>query len=170
MRQITLNGNPIEVPSDQLEVGAQVPDFEFQVVTADGPQPKRLTDYAGKTVVFSVTPSIDTGVCSIQAKEFDAQAAALPEEVQVVNVSADLPFAQDRFAKESGSSHIEFASDHKDLSFGNAFGVVIPSHRLLQRSAFVVDKNGKLAYAEYVPEWTDQPDYEKALEAAKGIV
>src|SRR5688500_4452496 len=113
MRTITLQGNPIEIPSDQLAVGSRVPDFEFQVVTPDGPQPKRLTDYAGQTVLFSVTPSIDTGVCSTQAKGFDDQAAALPEGIHVVNVSADLPFALARFAKESGSSHVEFASDHK---------------------------------------------------------
>src|SRR5688572_4735477 len=134
MREVTLNGTPYEVEGNELKVGDKVPDFEFQVVTPDGPQPKRLTDYAGQTVLFSVTPSIDTGVCSTQAKGFDDQAAALPEGIHVVNVSADLPFALARFAKESGSSHVEFASDHKDLSFGSAFGVVIPSHRLLQRS------------------------------------
>ena len=120
MRQVTLNGTPYEVTGEQLQVGAQVPDFEFQIVTPEGPKPKRLSDYAGQTVLFSVTPSIDTGVCATQAKNFDDQAAALPGGIKVVNVSADLPFAQDRFAKESGSSHIEFASDHKDLSFGNA--------------------------------------------------
>ena len=132
MRQVTLNGTPYEVTGEQLQVGAQVPDFEFQIVTPEGPKPKRLSDYAGQTVLFSVTPSIDTGVCATQANNFDDQAAALPGGIKVVNVSADLPFAQDRFAKESGSSHIEFASDHKDLSFGKAFGVVIPGHRLLQ--------------------------------------
>lgn len=169
MRTITLQGNPIDIPADQLKVGDRVPVFEFQAQTPEGAKPKRLTDYAGKTVIFSVTPSIDTGVCSIQAKKFDEQAAVLPENIQVVNVSADLPFAQARFATESGSSHIEFASDHMDLSFGNAFGVVIPSHRLLQRSAFVVDPTGTLAYAEYVPEWTDLPDFDKAIEAAKAV-
>lgn len=166
MRQVTLNGTPYEVSGEDMAVGTQVPDFEFQVVTPDGPKPKRLSDYAGETVLFSVTPSIDTGVCAMQAKSFDEKAAALPVGVKVVNVSADLPFAQARFAQESGSSHIEFASDHRDLSFGRAFGVVIPSHRLLQRSAFVVDGSGKLVYAEYVPVWTDLPDFDKAIESA----
>ena len=167
MRQVTLNGTPYEVSGQELQVGAQVPDFEYQVVTPEGPKAKRLSDYAGQTVLFSVTPSIDTGVCATQAMSFDDQAASLPEGVKVVNVSADLPFAQDRFAKESGSSHIEFASDHKDLSFGKAFGVVIPSHRLLQRSAFVIDGNGKLIHAEYVPVWTDLPDFDSAIKATK---
>lgn len=167
MRQVTLNGTPYEVEGNALQVGDQVPDFEFQVVTPEGPKPKRLSDYAGQTVLFSVTPSIDTGVCATQAKNFDEKAAALPEGVKVVNVSADLPFAQARFAKESESSHIEFASDHKDLSFGRAFGVVMPAHRLLQRSAFVVDGNGRLIYAEYVPVWTDLPDFDTAINAAQ---
>jgi thiol peroxidase len=166
MRTITLQGKPIEVSSDQLAVGSQVPAFEFQVVTPEGPKPKRLSDYSGQTVLFSVTPSIDTGVCATQAKKFEEQVAALPEGVKVVNVSADLPYAQARFAQEAGISHIEFASDHKDLSFGKAFGVVIPSHRLLQRSAFVVDGSGKLIHAEYVPEWTDLPNFDAAIKAA----
>ena len=170
MRQVTLNGQPHPVSGDELQVGAQVPDFEFQVVTPDGPKPKRLSDYAGQTVLFSVTPSIDTGVCATQAKNFDDQAAALPEGIKVVNVSADLPFAQARFAKDSGSGHIEFASDHKDLSFAKAFGVVLTDDRLLQRSAFVVDGNGTLRYAEYVPVWTDHPNFDAAIAAAKQAV
>jgi len=167
MRQVTLGGTPYDVEGYELRVGDQVPDFEFQAVTPDGPKPKRLSDYAGQTVLFSVTPSIDTSVCATQAKTFDEKVAALPAGIKFVNVSADLPFAQARFAKESESSHIEFASDHKDLSFGRAFGVVITSHRLLQRSAFVVDGSGKLLHAEYVPVWTDLPDFDEALRAAK---
>lgn len=168
-RTITLQGAPIEIPTDELQVGAQIPDFEFLAVTGNGPQPKRLSDYAGKVVVFSVTPSIDTGVCSTQARQFDERAASLPEGVQVVNVSADLPFAQARFAMEAENKNLEYASDHKDLSFGEAFHVVIPSHRLLQRSVFVVDGSGKLAYAEYVPEWTNLPDYEAAFRVAGSL-
>jgi len=168
MRTITLQGNPLEIPTEVLPVGSKVPDFEFLAVTAEGPKPKRLSDYAGKTVLFSVTPSIDTGVCSTQAKNFDERVGRLPEGVAMVNVSADLPFALDRFAKDAGLANMEFASDHKDLSFGKAFGVVIPSHRLLQRSAFVVDPQGTLTYAESVPEWTDLPDFDAALTAAGG--
>jgi thiol peroxidase len=167
MREVTLNGTPYAIDGNELKVGDKVPDFEFQVVTPEGPKPKRLSDYAGQTVLFSVTPSIDTGVCATQAKDFNSRAGSLPENVKVVNVSADLPFAQARFAQETGSSNIEFASDHKELSFGRAFGVVIPSHRLLQRSVFVVDGEGKLAYAEYVPVWTDLPDFDAAIEIAK---
>jgi thiol peroxidase len=169
MRTITLTGNPIEVTADELTVGSQVPSFEFQVVTAEGPKAKRLSDYAGQTVLFSVTPSIDTGICATQAKNFDEKAAALPDGIKVVNVSADLPFASARFAEDAGLSHIEFASDHKDLSFGTAFGIVIPSRRLLQRSAFVVDGNGKLVHAEYVSEWTDLPDFDAAMAAARSV-
>jgi len=169
MRTITLQGNPIEIPSETLAVGSSVPDFTFQVVTAEGPKPKGLTDYRGKTVVFSVTPSVDTGVCSIQAKKFDSEVAGLPESIQVVNVSADLPYALGRFAKEAGAENMQYASDHLALSFGNAFGIVIPSHRLLQRSALVVDPSGTLVYAEYVPEWTDLPDFDAALAAARAV-
>ncbi|MEO7453522.1 MAG: thiol peroxidase [Fimbriimonadales bacterium] len=167
MRTITLTGNPIEIPTDTLSVGSEVPDFEFQVVTPDGPKPKKLSDYAGKTVLFSVTPSIDTGLCATQAKNFDEQSAQLPEGIQVVNVSADLPFASARFAKDAGLTHMEFASDHKDMAFGKAFGIVIPSHRLLQRSALVVDGNGTLVHAEYMNEWTELPDFDAAMEAAR---
>lgn len=162
MRTITLQGNPIEIPTDGLRVGSNVPDFTFLAVTPEGPKPKSPADYADKTVLFSVTPSIDTGICATQAKKFDEM---VTENIAVVNVSADLPFALARFAEQA--TNMEFASDHKDLSFGNAFGIVIPSHRLLQRSAFVVDSAGILTYAEYVPEWTDLPDFDAAIAAAR---
>ena len=154
---VTMKGNPMTLVGAEVKVGDKAPDF---TVLNQALQPVTLADYAGKTVVISVTPSLDTPVCDFQLRKFNADLAQ--KDVAVLNISMDLPFAIKRFCALAEIENAVGLSDHRDASFGEAFGVLIKELRLLARAVFVV-KNGVVAYAEVVPEATDAPDYEKLL-------
>jgi len=164
--QITFKKNPVTLPGNEVKVGDQAPDF---TVLANDLSPVSLKDTAGKVRLVSVVPSLDTGVCSDQTKRFSEEAASLGDNVEVLAVSADLPFAQKRWTEINGVNSITALSDHRDLSFGEAYGVTMKELRLLARSIFVVDANDRVAYVEYVPEGTDHPDYDKAIQAVKEL-
>jgi thiol peroxidase len=164
--QITFKHNPVTLPGREVKVGDQAPEF---TVLANDLSPVTLQDSAGKIRLISVVPSLDTGVCSLQTKRFEQEAASLGENVEVLTISADLPFAQKRWVAENGTTGITTLSDHRDLSFGDAYGVTMQELRLLARSIFVVDANDRIAYVEYVPEGTDHPDYDKVIEAVKAL-
>lgn len=154
------------LPNKEVKVGDQAPEF---TVLSTGLEPVTLQDTAGKIRLVSVVPSLDTGVCSDQTKRFSDEAASFGDNVEVLTISADLPFAQKRWTEINKVDAITTLSDHRDLSFGEAYGVTMQELRLLARSIFVIDENDKIAYAEYVPEGTDHPDYEKALNAVKEL-
>jgi len=116
--------------------------------------------------LISVVPSLDTGVCAKQTKRFNEEADKL-DNVQLLTISMDLPFAQTRWCSTEGVKNIEIVSDHREADFGKKYGVLIEELRLLARSIFVVDSNNKVTYTEYVSEVGNHPDYDKALEAAK---
>ena len=166
MVQITFKKNPMTLPNKEVKVGDQAPEF---TVLSTGLEPVTLQDTAGKIRLVSVVPSLDTGVCSDQTKRFSDEAASLGDNVEVLTISADLPFAQKRWTEINKVNAITTLSDHRDLSFGEAYGVTMQELRLLARSIFVIDENDKIAYVEYVPEGTDHPDYEKALNAVKEL-
>jgi len=126
-----------------------------------------LADLQAKTLLISVVPSLDTPICDLQTKRFNDEASKLPESVRVLAVSCDLPFAQVRWCGAAGANKIQALSDHRDVSFGRAYGVLIKELRLLARAIFVIAPDGKIQYAEYVKEVTEHPDYEKALNALK---
>ncbi|KOF11660.1 peroxidase [Planococcus glaciei] len=166
MVQVTFKQNPVTLPGKEVQVGEQAPNF---TVLANDLSPVSLEDTAGKVRLISVVPSLDTGVCSLQSKRFDQEAASLGDNVEVLTVSADLPFAQKRWAEENGTQGITLLSDHRDLSFGEAYGTTMQELRLLARSIFVIDDKDQVAYVEYVPEGTDHPNYDKAIEAVKAL-
>lgn len=163
---ITFQGGPLTLAGTEIRAGQKAPDF---TVCDAGLAPVSLKDFAGKVKLISVTPSLDTPVCDIQAKRFNSEAAKLGDDIVVMNVSVDLPFAIARFCSASGIDKIRTLSDHKDLSFGNAYGVVIKELRLLSRAIFVIGKDDTVAHAEYVKEITEHPNYDAALEAAKKL-
>ena len=140
----------------------------LQERTDTGLKDIHLSDFAGRTLLLSVVPSVDTPVCAMQTKKFNTQAAQLPDSVAVVTVSTDLPFAQARFCGAEGVDKLECASDHRDVSFGKSYGVLIadgPMARILARSIFVVGPDGNFKHVEYVPEISDEPNYDAALAA-----
>lgn len=164
---ITVKGNGVTLIGPELKAGDSAPDF---TVVDKGLQEKRLSDFAGKVKIISVTPSLDTPVCDAQARRFNEEAAKLGDNVAVINVSMDLPFAIGRFCTTAGIDKVETLSDHRDASFGSAYGVLIKELRLHARAIFVVDAADKITYVEVVPEMIDNPDFDAALGAAKAAL
>ena len=126
-----------------------------------------LENFKGKTKLISVVPSLDTPVCDLQTKRFNEEASRLPGSVAVLTVSADLPFAQARWCGAAHADKIKCLSDHRETSFGKAYGVLIKELRLLSRSIFVIGPDDCLRYVEYVKEITEHPKYEQALESLR---
>ncbi len=162
---ITFKGNPLTLIGPEIKAGAKAP--EFQVIAQDL-SPVTLASSQGKIRLISVTPSLDTPVCDLQAKRFNDEAAKLTGVV-ILNVSMDLPFAQKRWCGATGAANIQTVSDHKDASFGTAYGTLIKELRLLARAVFVVDAQNTVRYAEYVPEVTSHPNYDAALAAVRPL-
>jgi len=165
-RTVTFKGGPVNLAGNALKAGDKAPDFKG----LKGLDALTLADTPAKARMFSVVPSLDTGVCSAQTKKFDEGIKALGDSVACYTVSLDLPFAQGRFCTAEGISTMKTISDVHDHSFGKNWGVLIESGlplKLLTRAVFVVGKDGKITYVEYVPEVTNHPNYDAALEALK---
>ncbi len=163
MANVTFKQNPVTLLGNEVKVGDTAPDFK---VLANDMSPVTLDDTKGSVRLISVVPSVDTGVCDQQTRRFNEEAAKL-DNVKVLTVSVDLPMAQKRWCAAAGVENLQTLSDHRDLSFGKAYGVAIEELRLLTRAVFVIDSNDKVTYVEYVSEATNHPDYEAAIEAAK---
>lgn len=161
---VTVKGNGVTLVGTPVKAGDKAPDF---TVLDKGLAPVKLSDFAGKVKVISVTPSLDTAVCDAQLRRFNAAAAGLGDHVAVLNVSMDLPFAIGRFCNAAGIDKVVTASDHRDAAFGTSYGVLIKELRLLTRSIFVIDQDNVVRYVEIVPEMTTEPNFDKALAAAK---
>jgi thiol peroxidase len=161
---ITFKGNGLTLLGNPVKAGDKAPDFS---ALDNGLGAVSLKDFAGKKKIISVTPSLDTAVCDLQLRKFNEAAAKLAGNVAMVNISMDLPFAIGRFCSTAGIDKVKTLSDHRDASFGLAYGVLIKELRLLTRSIFVIDANDVVKYAEIVPEVTSHPDYDKALAGAK---
>lgn len=160
MVQVTFKGNPVTLVGTPLSVGDKAPDFR---VLSNDLQEKSLSDFAGKVKLISVVPSLDTGICSEQTKRFNQEADKI-ENVHILTISMDLPFAQTRWCSAEGVKNLETLSDHRDADFGKKYGVLIEELRLLARAIFVVDENDHVTYVEYVKEVSSHPDYDAVLE------
>jgi thioredoxin-dependent peroxiredoxin len=163
MASVTFKGNAVTLLGNEVKVGDQAPDFK---VLANDMSEVTLQDTKGQVRLISAVPSLDTGVCDAETRRFNEEAVKL-DNVKVLTVSVDLPFAQKRWCGAAGIENVQTLSDHRELSFGEAYGVAIKELRLLARAVFVVDSNDKVTYVQYVSEVTDHPDYEAAVEAAK---
>jgi thiol peroxidase len=158
--KITMKGKSLTLAGTEIKAGDHAPDF---TVLDENLTEVRLKDFAGKIKVISVTPSLDTPVCDLQLRRFNHEAASLPQDVAVLNISMDLPFAISRFCTAAEIEKARALSDHRDASFGKAYGVLIEELRLLARSIFIVDKDDVVQYREIVSEQSNHPDYDKAL-------
>jgi len=163
LANITFKNNPVTLIGNEVKVGEKAPNFS---VLRNDLSVATLADYVGKVKIISVIPSIDTGVCDAQTRRFNEEASQLGD-VQILTISVDLPFAQKRWCAAAGIENVEVLSDHRDLSFGEAYGVAISELRLLARAVFVIDSEDQVVYTEYVSEATDHPNYEAAIAAAK---
>jgi thioredoxin-dependent peroxiredoxin len=162
-KAVTFKGNPLTLVGPKLKPGDKAPDFSVLNVL----DLLTLAQTPAKPRLFSVVPSLDTPVCSLQTKKFDESVAALKDKVACYTISLDLPFAQKRFCTEANVQNMTSLSDVHNHSFGEHYGVLIEGLplALLSRSIFVVDSTGTLTYVEYVPEVTSHPNYEAALTA-----
>jgi thiol peroxidase len=163
---VTMGGNPMTLLGSEIKVGMKAPDFK---VLDNEMKEVSLKDGSGKVRIFSVVPSIDTGVCSFQTRRFNEEAAELPE-VEIWTISVDLPFAQGRYCDAEGIDKVKLLSDHRLLSFGENYGFVMEEVRLLSRGIVILDRDDIVRYVEYVEEVTEHPDYDKALEEVRKLL
>jgi len=164
---ITLRGNPLTLLGKEIKAGASAPDVEL---LDNELKPVRISGYKGKVLVVSAVPSLDTPTCDMETRRFNTEAAKLGDNVVILTISTDLPFAQKRWCGAAGEDRVKTLSDHRETAFGLAYGVLIKELRLLARSIFVVDKNGVVQYVQHVKEVAQEPDYGAVIEAVKKLV
>jgi thiol peroxidase len=165
--EFTVKGNPVTVSGERVKAGDNAREF---VVVDSNLNPVSLSKFKGKIKLIASVPSLDTPVCDLQIKRFNKEASSMSREVVIMFISMDLPFAQKRFCQSFDIKHVKTFSDHRDADFGKKYGVFIDELRLLARAVFLIDKEGKVRYVEYIKELSNQPDYDKALEALKSIL
>ncbi len=163
----TFQGNPLTLIGPEVQVGDKAPGFS---VLNGALEAKTLESYRGKVKVICVVPSLDTPVCDTEIRRFNKEASGMGDGVEVLTVSVDLPFAQGRWCGAAGVDSVTPLSDHRDTSFGLAYGTLVKELRLLSRAVFVVDANDTVTYAEYVGEIADEPDYEAAINAVNAAI
>jgi thiol peroxidase len=163
---VTMRGNPVILLGNEVKIGDAAPNFT--VVDTDL-KPVEFSSFQGKVCIISSAPSLDTPVCDASTRRFNREAAGLDPEVAILAISMDLPFAQARWRGATGIDAVRTFSDHRDASFGTAYGVLIKDLRLLARAVFVVNQDGKVEHAEIVKEIADQPDFDAALAAVKRL-
>lgn len=164
--KVTFQGNPVTLVGSEIKAGNKAPDF---TVLNNELKPVNMSDYDGKVKILSIFPSVDTGVCSKQNHRFNEEASKLSDDIVILAISNDLPFALSRFCGAEGIDKVITLSDHKDLDFGMKYGFLIEEMRLLARGVVVVDKDNTVKHVEYVPEIGQEPDYDTAIKSAKEI-
>lgn len=164
---VTMKGNPITLLGTELQVGDRAPDFG---AIDNDLNPVSFDSFRGKVCIISSVPSLDTPVCDMETRRFNDEAGRLGEDVEILTISMDLPFAQKRWCGAAGVESVQTLSDHRDAAFGEAYGVLIKGLRLLARAVFVVDKEGTIRYIELVKEIASEPDYDAVLTAVKELV
>ena len=164
---VTMRGNPLTLVGSELNIGDTAPDIE---VLDNDLNPVKLSNYKGKVCIVSTVPSLDTPVCDMETRRFNQEAANLGDDIVILTISTDLPFAQKRWCGAAGVEKVVTLSDHRDAAFGNAYGVLIKELRLLARTVFVVDKEGVVRYVQLVKEIAEEPDYDAVIAAARELV
>jgi thiol peroxidase len=166
MANITLGGNPCTTTGELPAIGTKAPHF---VLSNDDLSSFSSSELAGKRVILNVFPSIDTGICAMSSRKFNAEASSLVNTL-VACVSRDLPFAMKRFCGAEGLDDVKMLSDFKDGSFGKDYGLEIADGGfagLHSRCVIVLDETGTVVYTEQVPSIGQEPNYAAALEAVK---
>lgn len=166
-KQVTMHGNPLNLLGETVAVGQAAPDAEL---LNNDLAPVKISDFRGKVVVLSVVPSLDTPTCDLQTRRFNSEAAGLGQDVVILTISMDLPFAQKRWCGAAGADAVVTLSDHRQAAFGLAYGVLIKELRLLARTVLVLDREGKITYIQRVKELSNEPDYDEVLAAVKKVV
>ncbi len=164
---VTMRGNPVTLLGEEVKIGEPAPDF---VVVGNDLQPVNFSSFRGKVCVIYSVPSLDTPVCDRTTRRFNEEAGRLGPDVAVLTISMDLPFAQTRWCGAAGVEAVQTLSDHRDASFGVAYGVLIEGIRLLARAVFVVDRQGTIRHVQIVKEIAEEPDFDATLDAVRKLV
>ena len=164
---ITFQGNPLTLIGNEVKVGDKAPEFE---VIANDLSSYTLSSCSGKVRMISSVPSLDTPVCDTQTRRFNEEMAGFGNDIVLLTISMDLPFAQARWCGAAGIAKAITLSDHRSAEFGEKFGVLIKELRLLSRAIFIVDKNEVIRYIEIVPELTNEPNYDAAIQAVRDLL
>jgi thiol peroxidase len=164
---IAFKGGPMTLLGPEVKVGDRAPDFK---AVDNGMQLATLDSFRGKVKIITSVPSLDTPVCDMETRRFNEEAGKLPDNVVVLTVSMDLPFAQKRWCAAAGVEKVKTLSDYQSRSFGLAYGVIIKELQLLARAVFIVDDQDIVRYVEIVPEVTKEPDYDRVLNAVKALL
>ncbi len=159
-------GNPMTLLGKEIKVGDTALDFTALTPSLET---LSLSDTKGQVRVISVVPSVDTSVCDMQTRWFNEEAAKI-ENLTVLSISVDLPFALKKYCATKGIENIKVLSDHKELDFGLKYGFVIEELRLLARGIVIIDQNDIVRHVEYVPNVSDHPDYDKVLSVIKEYI
>ncbi len=157
---VTIKGNPLTLLGNEIRTPANAPDVEL---LDNDLKPVKLSSFRGKICVVTSVPSLDTAVCDTETRRFNQEATNMGPDVVVLTISMDLPFAQKRWCGAAGVNNVITLSDHRDASFGTAYGVLIKELRLLARAIFIVDREGMIRYTQMVGEVTNEPDYNSVL-------
>lgn len=164
--KITFAGNDVNLLGKEIKVSDKAPEFK---ATKNDLSVFDSKENEGNVIVYSVAPSLDTSVCALQAKRFNQEASKL-ENVKIVTITEDLPFAQARFCSNEDIENTIMVSDYKDREFGEKYGFLMEENKLLARGVVIVDKDGIVQYVQYVPEVTNEVDFDKALEEVKKLI
>ena len=163
---VTMKGNPLTLVGNEVKVGDAAPEV---ILLDNALSQVKLSAFRGKNCVLVSVPSLDTPVCDMESRRFNEEASRLGTDVAILIISMDLPFAQKRWCGAAGVTKVQTLSDHREASFGNAFGVLIKELRLLARAVFVVDKKGTIKYIQLVKEIAQEPNYQEVLDALKKL-
>ena len=163
---VTFKGNPMTLVGNEVNVGDKAPDV---TLVATDMSERKISDYAGKTVVLSVVPSLDTPVCDAQTRRFNQEATGLGDDVVVLTVSLDLPFAQKRWCGAADIDCVQTLSDYRNREFGSSYGMLIKELGLLCRAVLIIDPQGVVRYKQLVGEVAEEPDYNAVLDALKQV-
>ena len=161
-----IDGNPLTLIGPELKTGDRAPDFS---VVDNEMNTVSLNDFKSKLLIISAVPSLDTPVCDIETQKFNSKASALGDDIQILTISMDLPFAQKRWCGANNIDKVITLSDHRQASFGNAFGVLIKELRLLARAVFVLDEKRIIQKIVILDDVTKEPDYEDIIQSVKNL-
>jgi thiol peroxidase len=167
MINITFRGEPVTITGNETRTGQLAPDF---TLIGTALNPVKLSDFNDKVKIISVFPSIDTGVCALQTKRFNKEASKLGDDIVILCISKDLPFAQSRFCAAEGIDNVITLSDYRDNEFGEKYGFLLKELGLLTRGVIVIDRDNVIQYVEYVKEVAEEPNYKKAIDEAKNAL
>jgi thiol peroxidase len=163
--EFKIGGDFVTLIGDEVKAGDPAP--EFTSVVAGWAQVNPIQESKGRVIVLSAVPSLDTDVCDRETRRFNEEASKLSDDIVIYTISCDFPMAQKRWCGAAGVEKVKVVSDVLEAEFGQKYGILIKERRYLRRSVFIVGRDGKLTYVNYLPALGDEPNYDEVIAEAK---